>query len=139
MSLNTSWWSRFFWLAAFFNYAMGFPILLAREWSFNFVYLPAAGRDAMALRLWADFGFAVVLIGFGYQLVAYDVTKNRGIVLLGVGAKLFDVINLSYLYYAGLAKSIVLLPAAIDFTFTVFFVIFLFLTAPHRAAARAAA
>jgi hypothetical protein len=35
--------------------------------------IAAAGRDAMALRLWADFGFALILIGVGYQIVSRNV------------------------------------------------------------------
>jgi len=117
-------WQILFVAAALFNYAIGFPILLARQWSFELSFLPSAGRDPMAIRLWADFGFAVVLIGFGYQLVSRNVTKNRGIVLLGIIAKLFDVFNLTFLYLRGLAAPIVLLPALIDGIFVCLFVVF---------------
>jgi hypothetical protein len=83
----------------------------------------------MALRLWADFGFAVVLIGFGYQLVSRDVSKNRGIVLLGILAKLFDVFNLTTLFMWGIARPIVLIPAFIDAVFVALFVAFWFSSA----------
>lgn len=119
-------WSKLFLVAALFNYAIGFPILLFRHWSYNLTYVDAVGRDPMAIRLWADFGFAVILIGFGYQLIARDVRKNRGIVLLGIIAKLFDVFNLTFLFLWGLAHAFVLIPALIDGIFTVLFVIFWF-------------
>jgi hypothetical protein len=125
---STRRWSRFFLVAALFNYAIGFPILLLPRWSYNLCYLPAIGRDPMAIRLWADFGFAVLLIGFGYQLISRDVGKNRGIVLLGILAKLFDVVNLSVLFFLGIARPIVLLPALSDAVFTVLFLIFWFST-----------
>ncbi len=83
----------------------------------------------MAIRLWADFGFAVLLIGFGYQLVSRDVSKNRGIVLLGIIAKLFDVVNLAMLFLLGIARPIVLLPALSDAIFVVLFLVFWFSTA----------
>ena len=117
-------WATVFFLAALFNYAIGLPIMLARRWSYDLSYLPEVSRDPMALRLWADFGFAVVLIGLGYQIVARDVSKNRGIVLLGIIAKLFDVFNLTYLYLRGLAKPLVLVPAFIDAVFVALFVAF---------------
>jgi hypothetical protein len=117
-------WAMIFFSAALFNYAIGLPIMFARRWSYDLSYVESVSRDPMALRLWADFGFAVVLIGFGYQLISRDVTKNRGIVLLGIIAKLFDVFNLSNLFLRGLAKPIVLIPALIDAAYVVLFVAF---------------
>jgi hypothetical protein len=122
-------WATVFFAAALFNYAIGFAILLFRRWSYDLSYVPEVTRDPMALRLWADFGFAVVLIGLGYQLVARDVSKNRGIVLLGIIAKLFDVFNLTTLYLWGLAKPLVLVPALVDATFVLLFIAFWFSSA----------
>ena len=119
-------WSRFFLVAALFNYVIGIPIFFFKTWSFNASYLPVVGRDPMAIRLWADFGFAVLLIGIGYHIISRDVTKNRGIVLLGIIAKAFDVVNLSLLFIWGFARPLVLIPAFIDGVFAVFFVIFWF-------------
>jgi hypothetical protein len=122
-------WATVFLLAALFNYAIGLPIMLARRWSYELSYLPEVSRDPMALRLWADFGFAVVLIGLGYQIVSRDVSKNRGIVLLGIIAKLFDVFNLTYLYLRGVARPLVLAPAFIDGVFVALFIAFWISTA----------
>jgi len=125
-------WSKFFLAAALFNYAIGFPIFFFRQWSYNVTYLAAVGRDPMAIRLWADFGFAVILIGFGYQLIARDVRKNRGIVLVGIIAKVFDVINLAALVSWGFARPLALIPALIDGIFAVMFVVFWFSSAPGK-------
>jgi len=127
-SIHERRWSRFFLVAALFNYAMGFPILVFRHWSYDVTYVAAVGRDPMAIRIWANFGFAVILIGLGYQLIARDVRKNRGIVLLGIIAKLFDVINLSALFVWGFARPLVLLPALMDGIFAAMFVVFWFST-----------
>jgi hypothetical protein len=124
-TINRTAWTRFFFVAAGFNYVIGFPIMAARLWSYNLVYVASVSRDPMALRLWADFGFFVVLIGLGYQMIAHNVSANRGIVWLGVFAKLFDVFNLTNLYLVGHANWIVLAPALIDGAFTVGFLIFL--------------
>ncbi|HLL70896.1 MAG TPA: hypothetical protein VK363_05650 [Pyrinomonadaceae bacterium] len=122
-------WTLVFYAAALFNYAIGFPILLARRWTYDLAYVSEVTRDPMALRFWSDFGFGVVLIGVGYHLLARDVSKNRGIVLLGIFAKLFDVFNLTTLYLWGLAKPLVLVPALIDAAFVVLFVAFWISTA----------
>ena len=122
-------WSQFFLVAALFNYAIGFPIFLFRRWSYDLSFVEAVGRDPMALRLWADFGFAVILIGLGYQIISRNIRKNRGIVLLGIIAKLFDVINLTLLFVWGFARPIVLIPALIDGIFGALFVVFWFSSA----------
>ncbi|GGR47310.1 hypothetical protein [Streptomyces netropsis] len=129
-SLDKKFWSRLFLAAALFNYVIGFPILLASRWSYDLTYMSDVTRDTMALRLWADFGFAVLLIGFGYQIIAHDVTQNRGIVLLGIAAKLFDVVNLSTLYAWDIARPLVLVPAAIDGAFAIAFVWFWLVSGP---------
>lgn len=120
-------WSQFFLVAALFSYAIGFPIFLFRRWSYDLSFVEAVGRDPMAMRLWADFGFAVILIGLGYQIISRNIRKNRGIVLLGIIAKLFGVINLTLLFVWGFARPIVLIPALIDGIFSALFVVFWFL------------
>lgn len=129
-SLDKKYWSRLFLAAALFNYVIGLPVLLARRWSYDLTYMSDVTRDPMALRLWADFGFAVLLIGFGYQIIARDVTQNRGIVLLGIVAKLFDVVNLTTLYAWDIARALVLVPAAIDGAFAIAFMRFWVLSGP---------
>jgi hypothetical protein len=114
----------FFFAAAAFNFCMGGPIYFAPDWSFAIAYVGPA--DASALRFWSDFGFAVLLVGAGYAIVGLDVDANRGIVWLGIAAKAYDVINLSLRWKHGLAHDIVLLPAAIDGMFGVFFIVFLY-------------
>ena len=115
-----------FFVAALFNYMMGLPIVIFTDLTFNLVYSETVTRDPMALSLWADFGIMVIIIGYGYQIVSQDITKNEGIVLLGIIAKLFDVITLTYRYFIDITNVIVLIPAFIDGVFVVLFVIFLY-------------
>jgi hypothetical protein len=124
LTLSNRRWSRLFFSAALFNYMIGFPLLLRPRWMFDVCYTDAVNRDPMALKLWADFGFFVILIGYGYQIIARDITKNRGVVLLGIIAKLFDVVNLTTLYVRGQANPVVLLPAAIDGSYVIAFLAF---------------
>ena len=126
LSKSNRGWSWLFLGAALFNYAIGFPLLLARHWSFDLSYVASVGRDPMAMLLWAFFGFAVILIGFGYHIISRDVTRNRGIVILGILAKLFDVLSFTTLFFRGLAQPIVLIPASIDGLFVLAFLMFWF-------------
>jgi hypothetical protein len=123
-------WSVMFAAAAIFNFVMGGPIFLAARWSYELAY-PGESNPS-TLRFWSDFGFAVLLIGIGYLMVAYDVGKNRGIVWLGIFAKLFDVVVLTWRASDGTARPIVLLPAAIDGIFVILFLIFLRTAAKER-------
>jgi len=116
-------WSLMFLAAALFNFAMGGPIFLASTWSYRLAYLGDVQESAV--RFWGDFGFAVLLIGVGYWILSRDVTKNHGIVWLGIFAKMFDVIVLSWRWASGLARPIVLLPATVDGAFAVLFILFL--------------
>lgn len=116
-------WSLIFLAATAFNFAMGGLIFFAPGWSYHVAYRGEAPPST--LRFWGDFGFAVLLIGVGYYIVARDVTSNRGIVWLGIGAKLFDVVTLSLRWSEGLAHPLVLVPAAIDGTFVILFIWFL--------------
>ena len=116
-------WSLMFLAAAVFNFAMGGPIFLASTWSYKLAYFGDAQQSAV--RFWGDFGFAVLLIGVGYWILSRDVSRNRGIVWLGIIAKIFDVTVLSSRWADGLARPIVLVPAAVDGAFAVLFILFL--------------
>lgn len=116
-------WTVFFFLAAAFNFSMGGPIFFASAWSYSVAYL--GPPDPAAIRFWGDFGYAVLLIGLGYAILGLDVDKNRGIVWLGIVAKLFDMIVLPLRWLEGLAHPIVVVPAAIDGAFCLGFVWFL--------------
>jgi hypothetical protein len=117
-------WVWFFVLAAVFNGCTGGPTFFAPGWSYSVAYI--APPDAATLRFWGDFGFAVLLVGLGYLLIALDLNRGKGIAFLGVIAKLFDVIALPTRWAEGLAHPIVLVPAGIDALFCIGFIAFLF-------------
>ena len=126
MILGKKFW-RWMWVAAAaFNFLIGIFIVFLTEWSFRLSYSPSGdAENAMALRLWRDFGIFVLMIGVGYYLVSRNLSKNQGVVILGIGAKSFDVITLSVRYAVGLANPIVLVPAIIDGLFMLLFIVFL--------------
>ena len=125
MSLSERGWQWMWWSAAAFNFAVAAAIVLATSWSFQLAY----GRgpdDPLVLAFWRDFGIFVALIGVGYAMVALAPARHIGIVYLGIAAKLFDVVMLSYRYWSGVAEAIVLVPALIDGGYMVLFVLFLY-------------
>jgi hypothetical protein len=127
-------WSRLFFVAALFNFAIGVPLMLARHWAFNLAFVsditatPGVGPD-----LWADFGYCVALIGVGYLIVAFKPMQNRAIVWLGILAKGFDVVVLTWRTVIGMTQPIVLLPAGIDGLFILAFIWFLAATKSEAA------
>ena len=126
-------WRAMFVAAALFNFAIGVPIILFPGWTYGVAYVPpVAAGDAVALRFWGDFGYAVTIIGAGYLLVARDPAQNRGLVWVGVAAKLFDVMTLTSRFATGLARPVALLPALIDGAFVILFLLFLYRMRPHH-------
>ena len=122
MKVNDKAWKKMWVFAALFNFAIGIPIVLLTTWSYSLAFgISGNAIDPMAIRLWRDFGFLVIIIGIGYYLVARDINKNGGIVWLGIIAKAFDVITLTYRYLVDIANEIVLIPAAIDALFMLLF------------------
>ncbi len=100
--------------------------MVARQWAFHLAFSPAITRDpGIAPDLWADFGYCVALIGLGYLFIARDVRRNRALVWLGILAKAFDVVVLTWREIIGMTEPIVLIPAGIDAIFIGFFIRFL--------------
>jgi hypothetical protein len=128
MQLSDRFWKGFWIVAALFNFSMGVPIALAPDWAFAMTFTAGAGHDPVAVALWRDFGVMVVVIGIGYAIVAARPSNNRGIVWLGILAKLFDVTTLTLRWAIGIANPIVLIPAAIDGAFGFLFALFLWRT-----------
>ena len=124
MALDDRMWRRFFVAAALFNFAIGVPLMLAPSWGFGLAFVAPVDAAGLAPRLWGDFGFCVALIGVGYLMVSHDL-DNRAIVWIGIFAKAFDVIVLTGRWLEGVTRTLVLLPAAIDFAFILGFIAFL--------------
>lgn len=119
-------WRMLFVIAALFNFVIGVPIILFRHWSFDLAFRDeVAAAIGFAPHLWADFGVFITLIGLGYLFIASDPPRQRMLVWLGVLAKGFDVVVLSWRAFMEIANPIVLLPAAIDGVFMILFLLFL--------------
>ncbi|WP_455210142.1 hypothetical protein [Kaarinaea lacus] len=129
MDSSFCWWKTMWIAAALFNLIIALPLIFATNWTYTLAYaIPQHEADLMALRLWRDFGIFVLLIGVGYFIVSMDITINSGLAFLGIFAKLFDVVTLTYRYTIGIAEFIVLIPAIIDGIFMLLFILFLMKT-----------
>jgi hypothetical protein len=122
-------WAGLFAAAALFNFAIGIPLMVARHWTLALAFRPEILQgNNLAPHLWSDFGYCVALIGVGYLIVAFDITRNRALVWLGIFAKAYDVVILTWRFLIDIARPIVLVPAAIDAAFFLLFVWFLYAT-----------
>ena len=127
MNVRSTVWPKMFVAAALFNFAVALSLIAATRWTYALSFVPEPGVESSnVLRLWSDFGFCVLFIGVGYYMVSRDVTKNHGIVWLGIFSKVFDVGVLSYRFSTGVANWVVLIPAAIDGLFVVLFAWFIY-------------
>lgn len=128
-------WKQFFVAAAAFNFVIGGTLMAAPEWSFAIAFVTVPGVDpGLGPALWGDFGFCVLLIGLGYLFIAHQPERELPLVVIGIFAKLFDVVTLTHRATTGVTHPIVLVPAAIDALFMLGFAVFLWrcLIAKHH-------
>jgi len=87
---------------------------------------PAYGVAVPPSMIWLQSTlFLVVVLGIGYFIVSKDITKNHGIVIIGIIAKLgFFTICLIY-FILGDIGILTLLIASVDIAFSILFIEFL--------------
>jgi len=119
-------WQRIFRVAAWWNVLVGAGGLIAPRWGIELFYGANAVSDDLIARLaWGDFSVCVLLFGVGYFIVARDVRKNHGLVVLGVLGKAGVLVSFPLRFFAGEATGWILIPAAVDGTMAMLFVVFL--------------
>jgi hypothetical protein len=119
-------WRIVFALAAFFNLAVGVPLLLAPRTALASLVGGGPGDMVLAQIL----GVLISVFGVGYGMVARDPQGNRGIAWLGVIGKLPLPVILWFYVRADLVPVRTLLLSLGDLGFAVLFVLFLWRTAP---------
>ena len=87
---------------------------------------PAYGVAVPPSMIWLQSTlFLVIVLGIGYFIVSKDITKNHGIVIIGIIAKLgFFTICLIY-FILGDIGILTLLLASVDIAFSLLFIEFL--------------
>lgn len=119
MSKRASW---LFGLGAAWNIAIGLSIIFAPAISLNLLYgHESSADDPLLFMLDRDFGVCVLLFGIGYAIVAWDPSRNHGLVWLGIIGKFAVVATLLQRWLLGVATAWVLPTAAGDFVFALLF------------------
>jgi hypothetical protein len=123
MSVKPAW---LFALGAAWNVVIALSILGAPMFSLRLLYgHEPGGDDQLLAMLDRDFAFCVLLFGIGYGIVAFDPSRNHGLVWLGILGKLGVVATLSQRWLSGVATAWVLPAAAGDLVFAALFIWFL--------------
>jgi hypothetical protein len=118
---NSEYYRRVFLIAAAWNVVMGL-LLLFGENAMRAIAGVRIPFDPLGTQLFVGF---VLVFGFGYYLVARDLTRNEGIVLLGIVGKLLAV-SLFFIHAAlGDISFFLAAPTAGDLVFAAMFAQFL--------------
>ena len=117
---------QLFLVAGWWNTLVGAAGLLAPRAMAQWLYGDAlVGDHQLAWFAWSDFSACVLLFGIGYFIVAGDVRKNHGVVMLGVLGKAGVTVSFPLRYLAGAATAWLLVPVAVDALLAALFLLFL--------------
>jgi len=118
--------SRMFFLGSLWNFGVGLTGIFFYDFSVRFLFgVHAAGDGLVAQVGFRFFMAAVVLFGAGYFMVSRDLSRNRGIVWLGLSGKLMVFFAVSVLFILTDVTIWFFLGAFTDLIFAVLFVLFL--------------
>jgi hypothetical protein len=122
-------YSRFFLVSAIWNFYFSISALAMREFNIKVAF----GEEAVSAvtgnffaTTFYNFMFAAVLVfGIGYYIVSRDVTRNHGIVLLGIIGKLCFFVYYGVMYIQSQCTIVAMLSVTGDFIFALLFAYFL--------------
>ncbi len=119
-------YSDMFFLGALWNLGIGLGCLSFLKLSMRLIFGAKEVTSSIVATLPLRFFYAAVAIfGWGYYMVSKDLKKNRGIVWMGLVAKI--IIFVSFIYYYG-KKKLKIVPVLLgfgDFIFSILFTLFL--------------
>ncbi len=126
-------YTRMFFIAALWNFSFSIPGMLFPKYSLTLIFGPEMDQSLILGNYYAyTFFFAwwatVFLFGLGYYFVSRNITKNRGIIWMGIYGKLAVFFSFTYSYFTGLSTIISFLSCTGDFLFTMLFLLFLWQT-----------
>lgn len=123
MSIKPNW---LFAVGAAWNFVIAISILVAPLISLRLLYGREPGADdSLLAMLNRDFAFCVLLLGVGYGIVAFDPSRNHGLIWIGILGKLGVVAMFGQRWLTGVATAWVLPAAAGDLVFAALFAWFL--------------
>ena len=119
-----SYYKFLFFIGAAWNILASISFILTSI--YNLSAFPAYGIAVPISMIWLQsFLFLVANLGIGYLIVSMDISKNHGIVIIGVIAKLgYFIICVIYLLIGDIGV-LTLLFASVDVVFSILFIEFL--------------
>lgn len=122
---------RLFLVAAAWNFLMGFSLLFG-EGAMRALTGVGTPFDPLGKQLFASL---VLVFGLGYYIVSRDVSRNEGIVLLGIFGKVLVIALFSIHAALGDISFILAAPTIVDLLFALLFAEFLWRGRPELTAA----
>ncbi len=114
--------SDIFRLGAAWNLAVGLGNLTFFKTSMRLFFGKASVTDNVAATLPLRFFYiAIAIFGWGYYMVSRDLTKNRGIIFMGMASKVIIFGFFAYYFRLKKLKPVAMLAACIDLVFTLLF------------------
>ena len=123
-------YTKMFFIAALWNFSLSLSWILFPKLILKMTF----GREMdpslvlgnyYASTYFFSFWVAIFLFGLGYYLVSRDITKNHGIIWMGICGKLAVFFFFTYSYITGLSTFFSFVGGAGDFVFTILFLLFL--------------
>ncbi|MBP7736152.1 MAG: hypothetical protein KA369_09295 [Spirochaetes bacterium] len=122
---RSAYYKNLFLIGGIWNIAAAFPVwlggILMPEFSFGFFGI---NPPAVLFPYHAMFWF-IIAFGIGYLIVSRDITKNHGVVVIGITAKTLFFIDCVITLALNQANVLLLLVGTVDMIFVSLFVEFL--------------
>ena len=122
-------YSRMFLISAIWNLYFSITALLLPKLNLTLCYGEEVASGILnnfySYMLYNFQGAAILVFGIGYYIVSRDVSKNHGIVVIGIIGKLFFFVYYTYMYFITRATIVPFLAVIGDFIFSILFAYFL--------------
>ncbi|HQP30706.1 MAG TPA: hypothetical protein PLB81_05210 [Deltaproteobacteria bacterium] len=115
-----------FFVGALWNLMVGLGNLTFFKTSMRIMFGKNAVTNAITSTLPLRFFYiAVALFGWGYYMVSRNLKENRGIIWMGMAAKVIIFGTFVWYYRLRQVKILAVLAGSVDFVFTILFAIFM--------------
>ncbi|MBN2158966.1 MAG: hypothetical protein JW807_06190 [Spirochaetes bacterium] len=122
-------YGRMFLISAIWNFYFAITALFFPKFNLTLCYGERIASDILnnfySHMLYNFQGAVILIFGFGYYIVSRNVSRNHGIVVLGIIGKLFFFAYYTYMYLTMRATVVAFLAVLGDFIFSMLFAYFL--------------
>jgi len=119
-------YSRMFFAGSFWNISIAIVGMALNNTALKLLFKDNLVIDNLLLTIFFQFFMIVVLLfGIGYMMVSMDLEKNRGVIWLGMIAKIIIFGTFSYQFFIGNGRLFLILGGGGDFLWSGVFLKFL--------------